>query len=410
MPYRPASAAASTVAGTPPAVPVRLGPPFALACAAAAIVLHAGPAPAAPARLNDTGLQACIAPSSGTIDCAGTGQDGEFGRDVLQPDDSDGRAGFQFTRLCNSGEAAGRGACPAEPVPGNGPDDWGCTRDEVTRLVWEVKTTDGGLRDQQRSFTFYTPGYDPDGLYGSRKDVAGYVAAVNRAGLCGAHDWRLPGPAELAGLADMGRTTVPAVDLAWFPNTVAGGFWAAGTVQGGAFDEQLAWQADFAFGFGSVSAQFRSSPRPVRLVRGEAPTAPRLRLSADGQEVTDLTTGLQWRRCVEGQQFDGKRCSGPVLRVGWLAALDRARTHAAATGQGWRLPNAKELGSLMGYQQAGMADGRSLPQPAAAAGQWTSSALLVYRLPRCVSFADGSSTICNADIPLALRLVRDASR
>ena len=388
--------------------PFRPFGPFALACLAAACAAAHPSTAAAAGRLNDTGLLACISASSEIVSCAGTGQDGEFGRDVERPNDSDGRAGFRFTRLCNSGQVPGQGSCPAEPVPGNGPDDWGCTRDETTRLVWEVKTTDGSLRDMGRNFSFFTPGYDPDGLYGSRQDVSGYVAAVNQAGLCGARDWRLPTPPELVGLADMGLTSIPSIDLDWFPNTVAGSYWAAGTVQGQPFAPQLAWQADFAFGFGSVSAQFRSSPRAVRLVRGIGPAG--LRPSADGQVVTDLASGLQWRRCVEGQQFDGVRCSGTVLRLGWQAALERARSQAAQTGEGWRLPNAKELASLQGLQQAGAGEGPLLRQPASAAVQWTSSALLIYRLPRCLSFTDGSSTICNAGTPLALRLVKDAGR
>ena len=43
-------------------------------------------------------------------------------------------------------------------------------------------------------------------------DLTGYLASVNEAGLCGAHDWRLPAPAELMGIVDMGVLTLPPVD------------------------------------------------------------------------------------------------------------------------------------------------------------------------------------------------------
>ena len=38
-------------------------------------------------------------------------------------------------------------------------------------------------------------------------------------------------------------------------------------------------------------------------------------ISSDGQEVTDSTTKLVWRRCGEGQSWDGKTCSGCNLFV-----------------------------------------------------------------------------------------------
>ena len=38
-------------------------------------------------------------------------------------------------------------------------------------------------------------------------------------------------------------------------------------------------------------------------------------ISSDGQEVTDSTTKLVWRRCGEGQSWDGKTCSGKPWRI-----------------------------------------------------------------------------------------------
>ncbi|MBS0448268.1 MAG: DUF1566 domain-containing protein [Proteobacteria bacterium] len=377
-----------------------------LKAACLAVVIATGSASsAAPARLADTGVDFCSDGQSQVIACGSTGQDAESGLDVTRPGDANGRLGLRYTRLCNSGEPAGQGHCPAAPAAGNARDEWGCTRDEVTGLVWETKTSDGGRRDGTRGYTYYTPGYDPEGQYGGPHDATGYVHAVNALGLCGQHDWRLPTPAELLTIVDMGITTLPTVDPRFLPNTAANLYWADGTVFRNPFADELAWGADFAFGSGAISAQFRSDQRPVRLVHG-APVAQRFRaLPDDPQEVRDAL-GLVWRRCVEGMTFDGTTCTGTPLALGWTDALAHVQQEAAAAGIAWRLPNAKELGSLLDHTRPGHIDPRAFPgQPADA--QWTSSPIPTYLLPRCVFFPDGVTSICNATTMLAMRLVRD---
>ena len=63
---------------------------------------------------------------------------------------------------------------------------------------------------------------------------------------------------------------------------------------------------------------------------------------ANGQEVADAQTGLTWRRCTEGMVFSGSTCTGAYLRLTHEAALAHARDQA-----GWRLPNVKELQTLV---------------------------------------------------------------
>jgi hypothetical protein len=348
----------------------------------AALIAASSPSSAGPARLDDTGLDFCTDGQSQIIACGSTGQDAEFGLDVTHPGDANGRLGFRYTRVCNSGEREGQGSCPAAPPTGNARDEWGCTRDDVTGLVWETKTADGGRRDGEHAFTYYTSAYDPDGQYGGPNDATGYVNAVNALGLCSLRDWRLPTPAELLTIVDMGITTLPTVDLRFLPNTAANFYWADGTVFRNPFADELAWGADFSFGSGAISAQFRSDQRPLRLVHGR-PIAQRFRVApADKQEVRDAL-GLTWRRCVEGMSFDGTTCTGTPLQLTWSGALAHAQQQAEATGVGWRVPNAKELGSLLDHTRPGHIDPRAFPgQPPDA--QWTSSPIATYRLPRCV--------------------------
>ena len=53
-------------------------------------------------KLNDTGITACGDASNNNLDCPVNdyhGQDAEYGRDATHNDDSDGHAGFSFTKL-----------------------------------------------------------------------------------------------------------------------------------------------------------------------------------------------------------------------------------------------------------------------------------------------------------------------
>jgi hypothetical protein len=178
-------------------------------------------APAAARGLNDTGITQCVdATNQLTPACAGTAQDGEFGRDVTNNAAGNGVAGFSFERVCHSGDIAGQGACPNTPRLGAGPNRWGCTIDRVTGLLWEIKTNDNDLdlRDMDRFYTFFAPGSTG---FGSAADAETYVNAVNAAGLCGHADWRLPQAGELQSLMryDTMYPQAIAIDTDFFPNT-----------------------------------------------------------------------------------------------------------------------------------------------------------------------------------------------
>ncbi|WP_020648032.1 DUF1566 domain-containing protein [Solimonas variicoloris] len=80
---------------------------------------------------------------------------------------------------------------------------------------------------------------------------------------------------------------------------------------------------------------------------GLSPVRPdnQYRISGDGKEVTDLATGLIWRRCLAGMSWDADQntCTGTASTMTYGGAL----AYAAAEGGGWRLPNIKELLTLV---------------------------------------------------------------
>ncbi len=63
--------------------------------------------------------------------------------------------------------------------------------------------------------------------------------------------------------------------------------------------------------------------------------------------VTDTVTNLMWKQCSEGQTYSSPdTCTGSATGMNWQEALNTAGT--AFTGKiDWRLPNIKELASLI---------------------------------------------------------------
>jgi hypothetical protein len=134
-----------------------------------------------------------------------------------------------YVKVCNSGADAGTGNCPAAPVLGAGPNDWACTRDTATNLVWEVKTP-SGPRGFGQAFTNYDNPNAPQiagttnptpAQISAASNVMGYITSVNTSALCGSTSWRRPTYSELDGLIQ--RTPPPpSYDAASFPNTIHG--------------------------------------------------------------------------------------------------------------------------------------------------------------------------------------------
>ncbi len=75
-------------------------------------------------------------------------------------------------------------------------------------------------------------------------------------------------------------------------------------------------------------------------------STPDSRFTVNGQEVTDTETGLIWQKCPLGKT--GSDCSVDSHQsFNWPAALQAAETEAQQTDKGWRLPNIKELHSIV---------------------------------------------------------------
>ncbi len=65
--------------------------------------------------------------------------------------------------------------------------------------------------------------------------------------------------------------------------------------------------------------------------------------------VIDSTTGLAWARCLVGQTWNAasQSCSGEALRLTWQEALAASQTFSVGSIDDWRVPNIKELASIV---------------------------------------------------------------
>lgn len=206
-------------------------------------------------------------------------QDAQFGSDRMAASgllDKAGRGenGFDFTRLNNNGD-------PEDDVT----RPWRCVRDNVTGLVWEVKTTEASsLHYANQLFTWYQEGNNGDfagdlnltstscNIASQECNTEAFVEAVNEVGLCGFFDWRMPNHAELQSIVHYGKSTGTLLDRDYFPfaSTVAQSplwYWTDQSSADGVNNDQArnAWAIDFATGVDNFLS--KSNEQRVRLVR-----------------------------------------------------------------------------------------------------------------------------------------------
>ena len=209
-----------------------------------------------PRPLNDTGItwggdypEGNNATCTSNIDAS---QDCHQGRDATHNDPTDGHGGFSYTKLDHSGNSL-----PASAIT------WSCVRDNVTGLVWEGKTDDGGIHDKDNTYrwggkTALGTGY---GTYYPDWDTL--VDGSNTERLCGFSDWRVPTHSELQGLVHYGRSN-PAIDTGYFPNTPASHFWSSSP---SGYSMYSAWYVSFSYGATIYNGSRSTDRYSVRLVR-----------------------------------------------------------------------------------------------------------------------------------------------
>ena len=128
--------------------------------------------------------------------------------------------------------------------------------------------------------------------------------------------------------------------------------------------------------------------------------------------VTDRQTGLMWRQCVEGLTSTASPCdTGAVTLMTWSGAL--LAVNASNNGGGfagftdWRLPNIKELGSLVEYGCFYPAINETLFPGTPATEYYWSSTPDTGQYSLAIDFANGNDVTMTVNTPAIVRMVRD---
>ena len=134
-------------------------------------------------------------------------------------------------------------------------------------------------------------------------------------------------------------------------------------------------------------------------------------VNGDGT-VTHTTTGLMWTQCNVG--LAGAACASPAsvgapTSFGWLAALTAAQNSAIGGYLDWRLPNLKELQSVVELNCANFAINQAVfPGTVTATGRtWSSTTLAtITQNAWFVDFFDGTLDAVVKGSGYPIRLVR----
>jgi hypothetical protein len=270
---------------------------------------------------------------------------------------------FDYTRICNNGKEEGASDCPSGAPLGDRPSEWGCTRDNVTGLIWRVVDFTG-------RYTF------SDAL-GQRME-----------GWCGrdATTWRIPSIDQFQSVffnagEKVGVDTV-AAQAAWLPmlnysrrNQLEGvgadsmavvrtGFWSSTQVSDNIGSTE-AWGILLG-GNGRteyIATNFQLRIAPVSTAdlstRFADPYYAGARWVANLSAGTllDRRSGLVWMMCSIGYNFNSgtgrcDRVAGqPTERNLRDALLETVAVNGDASRNlgfsDWRVPNRAELASLL---------------------------------------------------------------
>ena len=153
-------------------------------------------------------------------------------------------------------------------------------------------------------------------------------------------------------------------------------------------------------------------------MKPSTPTAKFDYTTNNGDVMIDNRYGLMWMRCVEGQELHPtfKYCDGTALNANWADALTEVgvvNTDNKFGFNDWRMPNIKELMSIVEHTCSSPALNEALFPGASGVSVWSNTPASDFVDPnskeaRYVNFNTGrASTAKITDDTIYIRLVRD---
>jgi len=300
----------------------------------------------------DTGQTKCYDVAGNVITCPSPGQ-ALYGQDAnysINP--------MSYTKLDSTGNVLPDSAA-----------SWTMVKDNVTGLVWEMKTSKDGKKDYSNphdadnTYTWYDSNPATNGgkagTPGNGTDTEDFIKALNDAHYGGYSDWRMPTIKELAYIVNYSILYQgPTITNDYFPNTAASWYWSSTTY---AYNTNVAWHMNFYFGYVDNYYYYKDDVTYARAVRGgqsgtfgdlviesfdswggasidNANAAGSYTDNGDGT-VSDTSTGLMWQQ------------AGSSSSMRWEDALAYCEGLNLGGYTDWRLPTIKELRSLVDYSR-----------------------------------------------------------
>lgn len=255
---------------------------------------------------------------------------------------------------------------------------------------------DGTITDLNTGLVWQkTPNFDRKMTFSQAKEFASELR------LGGHDDWRVPTMKELYSLMDFSGSSPlgrPYINTEHFDfiygrphkneRYIDAQYWSST-----AYDGKVFGRAEAAFGVNFADGRIKAYPRHkssfVRYVRGSSDYGINQFMDNGDGTVTDHATGLMW------QQTDSTH------GMNWPGALQYAQNLTLGGYSDWRLPNAKELHSIVDYSRSPQA-GNPAKRGAALNGvfnannpdawHWSSTTLLEGWGEQAVYFAFGPAT------------------
>ncbi len=247
--------------------------------------------------LSDTGQTGCWGYSGISKTCDGSGEDGDY-ISSIQP---------SFTNNLN-----------------------GTITDNVTGLIWQ--RCPYGTSDDNCS----------TGL-GSYPNWTNAISYCNSSTTAGITNWRLPSTKELISIMNY-QYSLPAQDITYFPY-VANYLWTS--------DEYSSTSAIIvSTNTGDATWGLKSREFPYYTVRCVSGTEKSSSFTDNSNgTITDNSTGLMWQKCPRYQNTDSN-CSGTAIETKWSSDMQYCENLTLLNQSDWRLPNIKELVSLIDYTKS----------------------------------------------------------
>jgi len=225
--------------------------------------------------------------------------------------------GFDYSKICTSGDVVTADSGCRAGVHFGESNQWACTRDNVTGLVWKI-----------RSLGEFNPS-----------------AVAPPSGYCGVSAWRSPRVRELLSLVHAGKPSFEgaAIDLDFFPDTPAAEFRAAEAYPVGTGSN---WAVHFGQR-GASSVETVEGPKMQRWVAApdpsplaDTPSSSYRRVDAvSNRAIVEMPHELAW--LVPGSTPGALTWESALASV---AAVNQAEVGGYAD---WRLPNRAELELLV---------------------------------------------------------------